>query len=561
MTLSNRDRKFNNKKVSYLDFKQIEMDRVLTALFARLAHSGFASRLKRRHELSVEAFVDEFLDHPDWFTGFSKHRQIVERWFQTHLMDMVNRGKTNEVVAAPRPLHGFTYRFRNAKYSRDYGAAQQLYESVYHARKGAGQAALEQLKSFFFQGHDKVTGLLDRAAVLDVETQALLKLTNQAEDAPDSRSGRDSYSPLCIGSSDLLAEDIKRLLFYESHIPRSTMVDYLKVLLSFHLSLYHLRLFKLLPALVKRKGSDPICAAGSCPMDPRSFSMPHGDCPYQIGLVVDLGDNPDSDSARLAIRSADFHYRRIPNFVKSGFTVKKLEEFGESLAKAGKLHLTKGQELGVGDALQLLEPLHKADLDKYFGSRLYSIIQNSSGDSEPDLDPKIKAVIDLGLSDFDTYIEILAALRGKFHRQYITECLDSLLMKNRTGALLAQGRTKRAPRRFVLDSRLLEVLLQLAVLKQNQPTDPFYTGELRIEDLLTWLRERYGLHIDRLPRGDGFTATSINDRAALRQNASAFTARLREVGFYRDLSDAYVSQTVTPRYRIDPNAVRAGEEP
>ena len=58
MTLSTRDRTFNNKKISYLDFKQIEMDRVLTALFARLAHSGFASRLKRRHELSVKAFVE-----------------------------------------------------------------------------------------------------------------------------------------------------------------------------------------------------------------------------------------------------------------------------------------------------------------------------------------------------------------------------------------------------------------------------------------------------------------------------------------------------------------------
>ena len=134
-------------------------------------------------------------------------------------------------------------------------------------------------------------------------------------------------------------------------------------------------------------------------------------------------------------------------------------------------------------------------------------------------------------------------------------------MKNRPGAFLAQGRTKGAPRRFVLDSRLLEVLLQLAVLKQDQPTDPFYTGELRIDDLLTWLRERYGLHIDRLPHGDGFVTPSIDDNVALRQNASAFTDRLREVGFYQDLSDAYVSQTVTPRYRIEPNAVGGKGEP
>jgi hypothetical protein len=525
---------------------------VLTALFARLAHNGFPSRLKRRFELSVEAFVDEFLEHPEWFTGFAQHREILERWVETHLMDVVNRGKASQAVAAPRPLHGFTYRFRNPKHSRDYGAAQHLYETLYHARKGAGQAAIEQLHRFFFQGHDKVTGRTDGAAVLDVETQALLRLTEQVEDAPDTRSGRDSFTPMCIGAADLLAEDIKRLLFYERHIPRSVIVDYLKVLLAFHLALYHLRLFKLLPAQVKRLGADPICAPNACPMDPRSADNPHGDCPYRVGVFVDVAGQPETPAARLAVRSADIHYRRIPSFVKAYFTFKKLDEFGESLVRTGKLHRPKGEELGVADVLQLLEPLHKDERAKFFGARVYALVQDSAGNTETDLDPELKAVLDLKLSEFETYIEMLVALRGTFHRQYITECIDSLLMKNRPGALITQGRTKGAPRRFVLDSRLLEVLLQIAVLRQDTPTGPFYTGEMRIGALLTWLRERYGLHIDRLPRGDGFGAPSIEDRAALRDNTAAFTARLREVGFYRDLSDAYISQTVTPRYRIEP---------
>ena len=94
-------------------------------------------------------------------------------------MDLVNRGKARQAVAAPRPLHGFTYRFRNPKHSRDYGAAQQLYETLYHARKGAGQAAIEHLDRFFFQGHDRVTGKTDASVVLDVETQALLRLMEQ----------------------------------------------------------------------------------------------------------------------------------------------------------------------------------------------------------------------------------------------------------------------------------------------------------------------------------------------------------------------------------------------
>lgn len=106
----------------------------------------------------------------------------------------------------------------------------------------------------------------------------------------------------------------------------------------------------------------------------------------------------------------------------------------------------------------------------------------------------------------------------------------------------------RGTRRFVLSSHLLEVLLQIAVLESSGPE--FATRELLVDDLLTFLRERYGIHVDRLPPGDGFGTPSINDLAALRQNRKDFEGRLREIGFFRDLSDAFITQTIAPRYTI-----------
>jgi hypothetical protein len=552
MPLSKRDREFRLPKISYLDFKFLEMDRVLTALFARLAHNGFPSRLRRRSDLSVESFVAEFLEHPEWFSGFQGHRDILERWVETHLMDVVNRGKANQAVAAPRPLHGFTYRFRNPTHSRDYGAAQHIYEMLCGARHGAGQKALEHLERFFFQGHDRITGQTDTNATLDVETQALLRLLNQVEDAPDTRAIRDSFPPLCVGSADLFADDIQRLLFYQQYIPRSVMVDYLKILIGFHLALYHLRLMKLLPALVRRKGGDPICSTTSCPMDPRNIQNPHGDCPYRLHLLVDVCGQADGAVATLAERSADAHYRRIPGFVKSYFATRKLDEFANDMVRRGKLVKPTSGSFSVGEVLELLDPMHKSERDKFFGQRVYGLIQDSGGGDDNELDPELKAVTEMGLSDFDTYIEMLVAVRGAFHRRYITECLDSLLMKNRPGALVSQGRTKNAPRRFVLDSRLLEVLVQTAVLRPGGSLG-YHTGDLRIDELLTILRERYGLCVDQLPPGDGFGDPTIADRKALRENHAAFVSRLRETGFYRELSDAYVTQTITPRYRIAMN--------
>jgi hypothetical protein len=530
------------------------MDRVLTAFFARLAHNGYPSRLRSRRDLTTDLFVDEFLDHPEWFTGFAAHRDVLARWIETHLMDVVNRGRATQAIAAPRPLHGFTYRFRNPKHSRDYGAAQQLYEMLYHARNSAGQKAIEQLDHFFFQGHDRVTGGTDSSAVLDVETQALLRLLDQVEDAPDTQGGQERYAPLCVGAADLLAEDVLRLLFYQHLIPRSVMVDYLKVLFAFHLALYHLRLLALLPSLVRRKGGDPVCE--SCPVRLKNSSDPYGICRYPIGMVVDVAGQPGTPMAGLAERSADFHYRRIPAFVKAYFITRKLDEFATDLVRRGKRAKPVNGEFTVGEVLALLEPVHDDEREKFFGQRVYGLISDSGSATEADLDPELRAVTEMGLGDFDTYIEMLVALRGSFHRRYITECLDSLLLKNRVGALIAQQRVRNAPRRFVFDSRMLEVLLQIAMLKPGGVLG-YHTGEMRIDDLLKVLRKRYGLYIDRLPQGDGFGAPSITDNRALRANLDAFTTRLREVGFYRDLSDAYVTQTATPRYQIGMNGVLA----
>jgi hypothetical protein len=257
--------------------------------------------------------------------------------------------------------------------------------------------------------------------------------------------------------------------------------------------------------------------------------------------------------SHLAERSTDLHYRRIPAFVKAYFATRKLDEFAAYLARSGKLPKPPGGDFSVGQVLTLLGPDREAERERYFGQRVISV-EDTGGAADGDVDPELAAVRAMGLGEFDTYIEMLIAVRGRFHRQYLTECLDSLLLKNRPGALVTQPKAKGSARRFILDSRLLEVLLQIAVLRPGGVRG-YHTGELRIDELLVHLRQRYGLYVDRLPPGDGFGSASIIDRRALRDNLVAFKSRLREIGFYRDLSDAYVTQTVTPRYRIDINGV------
>jgi len=346
-----------------------------------------------------------------------------------------------------------------------------------------------------------------------------------------------------------MADDILRLLAYEPYIPRTVLVDYLKTLMAFHLALYHLKLLQMLPKLVKQRSGNDLCTTKECPINPGLDNALEG-CPYRVALVVDLGSVNNPHMAELARRSTDRLYRQIPAFVQANFVVKKLDEMAEYLCKkTGKLATPGGGVFGVGDLVSLLKPEHDAERQAYFKFRLASLIEESTSGNE-DVDPEIREVTAMGLGEFESFIEILMAYRGKYHRQYITECLDSLLLKNKENGLLAQSRTKGSPRRFVLGSKLLEVLLQVAVLTQDGGR--FVTREVRIEELLAFLRNRYGLHIDRLPEG-AQANSSILDRRALRLNLEAFKRRLREIGFYEDLSDAYVTQKVSPRYAIEKN--------
>ncbi|MCX6874987.1 MAG: hypothetical protein NTW21_14440 [Verrucomicrobia bacterium] len=159
------------------------------------------------------------------------------------------------------------------------------------------------------------------------------------------------------------------------------------------------------------------------------------------------------------------------------------------------------------------------------------------------------------LEDFEQHIlekpDRFKGFSSHHQRTFVVKCLDAFLLKNRPGALIAQARSSRAPRRFILDSRLLELLLQINVLQYDPAKGSYKSEEMQIEKLLDVLKRRYGLHIDSLPVGEGFQEPSIDQRSALKDNRDAFKDKLREIGFFQDLSDAYVTQHVRPRYQID----------
>src|SRR5215208_2315923 len=173
MNIKGRDKEFRLPKVSYVDYKHIEIDRTLLNLFPRLKFDGYAGRV-RSVPLTIEKFVEELIEdkNKSKFRGFAEHQDIVYRWVETDLLDLVNRGRPTQAVVSPRPLHGNTNKYRNPKHARDYGTSEQVYWMLYHAKKG--QAARDALKNFIFSGLDQRTDRILLSSKIDVETQAIL---------------------------------------------------------------------------------------------------------------------------------------------------------------------------------------------------------------------------------------------------------------------------------------------------------------------------------------------------------------------------------------------------
>jgi hypothetical protein len=542
MALDNKDRAFRCDTISRIDYKSLTMDRVLTAFLARLWHGGVTSRVRRATDLDVDAYLELLVgDKSGRFDGFADNEDISRRWVASHLLDLVNRGRVTEAVAGPRPLHGFAYRLRNTTRSRPYGADEQLYELL-----AVNDLALNGLREFFFSDIDPATGEVVPGPDIDVESQALLSMVEatqgKAQDRPDGSSRREQKQ-LCRQPAELLGEDVLRLLLHREFMPRTVLVEHLKILLSFHLALYHLRLFKLVPAAVRDGAVDHACTVGH-KRDEQCRFRPH--------LFVDVAGSDSGLPAAYAVHSAATWYGRLPQFVRGTFAVLKLTDFAKDLRRRGKLSMPGRDDLPAADAIALLDRRYEADREVFFDMRVRRILD----DEEEPLAPELQNIIDLGLSRLDTYLELIMHYRGAFQRKYLVDCLDSMFLKGRAGELLTQPRGRAGVRRFVLDSRLLEVLLQVCLV---QPDDSgrMRTRPMRVDEVLDTLRTRYGLYIDTLPTEDGFHGPDLPDRAALRANTAAFVDRLREIGYYRDLSDAYLTQTVTPRFTIGAHLERS----
>lgn len=108
----------------------------------------------------------------------------------------------------------------------------------------------------------------------------------------ESNTTLNKIKPLLEKQAELFCDDVRRLLVYKSKIPRNVLIDYLKTITSFHLSLYVHKVIYLLPKMVEEGTKDIV---------------------DDWSIVLDTTDNFESKVAFIAIADAERTYNSYMN--------------------------------------------------------------------------------------------------------------------------------------------------------------------------------------------------------------------------------------------------------
>ena len=89
-------------------------------------------------------------------------------------------------------------------------------------------------------------------------------------------------------------------------------------------------------------------------------------------------------------------------------------------------------------------------------------------------------------------------------------------------------------------------MVQILVLNPDG-NGQYESRSLSIDELAEKIRQRYGLIINGVndPR---FAEADVETHAAFNENMEALKNKLRQIGFYTDMSDACLLQKIRPRY-------------
>ena len=540
MALDKKHKAFRFQKAMPIDANNVIFAQAFARLLVLVRTKGLLITTTTKDTLHPEDLVEIISQDKEHFQGINddpQRKRLLEHWLASDFTTCVKegRGHTGAArIASLKPIHMSTIKLLDPRIrSQDRNTSVFLYNIF----RDSGLLDTESLLPFLTLGttdfgeHDlKINE--PEAKSLDIEALFLLRLLEHFKvDMPDRRKKVATYDFLCPAQKRLIINDTARLLVYKDTIPRRELIQYLMMLLSFHTALYCIKSFSLVNGIVETKKF----RCGRCKSIKGDALNELSTCNYHPDIFVDLTNGQNETCDELARDNVARHYATMYRYFRSHYKLAKLDEFARTFP-------------GYTGALnELVKFMGHKDVDAFFRLKLSDVTRLEGWEEQ---DSEIQTILNLNLPPFDAYVEILTQKTFKTRMRNHKALMASLCGLNRDDGFLHGGRGQK--RKYVMGNQLLELLVQLAVMdaRQRHGQMVFYTKPITITDFVKWLENRYGIHID--------TTKTANDSPdvtrALEANYSALKDRLRQLGFFTDLSDASISQVIRPRFPVNVGA-------
>ena len=537
MALDRKQKAFRYFPAMPFDANNVNFEQAVVRLLVLLHTKGKVISKTNKNTLYPESLVEIVKENNNHFEGITDpiRERLIKNWISSDFATTVLEGKGRQGkprISNLKPLHLSTIKLLDPRVrSQD----RDISIFLYNVFKGTAVASdSDYLMSYLLEGTKREGAfnlVTDESKFneLDIETQFLLRLLDNFKvDLPSTSANQvPEYKFLCEAQQKQFLIDTMKLLVYKDSVPRRELFHYITVLFNFHTALFAIKTFSQINALADtKKAKCNICVTIKNDGDFHKLC----NCDFQPKIFVDLTLGQDRLCDALSKKNVESDYNEMYKYFKSHYKLVKLSEFAK----------TQGNQNPTVE--QLSGYLSNPSLEGFFNYKLAEI----TNDDDLKDDPDVLAILQMNIPALDKYVEILCNDKSNWKNLVARhkKLMGGLCNINREDGFLQGGRGRQ--RKYVLGNLLLEVLVQLAVVSAD--SHGFKTQPITIVSFVEWLKNRYGIHINEWISDFDSPETA----KAINNNFLMLKERLRQLGFYTDLSDASNSQVIKPRFKIGP---------
>ncbi|WP_250281757.1 MULTISPECIES: methylation-associated defense system protein MAD7 [unclassified Frankia] len=530
-------RSYSFERLTGVELNDFDVDRFLPVLFEMVVTNG--RRLSRSDARPTEpgGYIEALAGHPA-LRGFGdEHGQaVLEQWVNTSVVRLGHSGRGHRDVqlAAVQPSHIGAYRAglpaEGARHRKVHLVVYRLLTDAL-ARRGSPNPAGE-LRSLFLEAFGRGVSISDSAvprfdgATADLDANVLLSLYYLEGFTPgrllSARQALD-WDPVMPGVMIALGDQLLDFLaVYRHRLPTIALARHLAALVNIGLFTTTLRLFTLV---------NDLCRGRARPAD-----LGVDRRPARTEIYVDFTRQTGGDSDRLAGECVDRDLERLPAYLDDMLLLKTLDRYAGNEAK---LRPYVQDRRGPDWLTALMDLRHDQYVEWRAGLELERIIEETRNVTRCS-DEDARAELERAAPGGSQLDQVVAAIRQSQTKQAIKAAgqwfWNTGGMRKQAGLLRGNLRGRRAWRYAMTDELLTTLLLSTLVDPDRGEALP----RMRLADLLVTLESRWGLLVDRPPAA----RADASSRAVANANLVAFTGRLRQMGFFADLSDDFNAQYV-----------------